>query len=60
MENIKDIDRPFRVTCVENGVRFFLSGHNSLDEAIARASEANEVAVDLGLKGVQYEAGPKE
>lgn len=49
-EDIREIDRPFRVFCILDKNEGFHSGHFTLEDAQARCSQANEKAIALNIK----------
>jgi hypothetical protein len=56
MAERKQTDMPFRTVTAEEGVMH--SGHETLDQAVYAAQEANKRAQELGVKA-RYTAIPK-
>lgn len=46
----REIDRPFHIIGVLDGKNGFHSGHDTLENAQARQTQANEQAVKLGIR----------
>jgi len=53
-DDVKEIERPFQVFGVLNGVKSFHSGHTEQPAAQARCDQANASAIKLGIKS-RYE-----